>query len=160
MYWGRWGHYKLSFSRDRNTTQEESHSQIHRVLFFPLTVLLQTSEFRAVDDDTHRPAGPLLPLSSSRHHPSIWFDRSFVAKHISIASSSSMASPNRHWPSMFRSNLACNIQQQQQPDMNGNGSSSSSFLLSPPTAATTGNGKPSLLSSGSTCMSLFSSCLG
>ncbi|BAH93255.1 Os05g0564500 [Oryza sativa Japonica Group] len=59
-----------------------------------------------------------------------------------------MASPNRHWPSMFRSNLACNIQQQQQPDMNGNGSSSSSFLLSPPTAATTGNGKPSLLSSG------------
>uniref|UniRef100_A0A0E0D6B8 Homeobox domain-containing protein n=1 Tax=Oryza meridionalis TaxID=40149 RepID=A0A0E0D6B8_9ORYZ len=61
-----------------------------------------------------------------------------------------MASPNRHWPSMFRSNLACNIQQQQQqPDMNGNGgSSSSSFLLSPPAAATTGNGKPSLLSSG------------
>ncbi|CAL5096253.1 unnamed protein product [Urochloa decumbens] len=42
-----------------------------------------------------------------------------------------MASSNRHWPSMYRSSLACNFQQPQQPDMNNGG----------------GGGKPSLMSS-------------
>ncbi|NP_001403178.1 WUSCHEL-related homeobox 12 isoform 2 [Zea mays] len=36
-----------------------------------------------------------------------------------------MASSNRHWPSMYRSSLACNFQQPQpQPDMNNGGKSS------------------------------------
>ncbi|XP_062230413.1 WUSCHEL-related homeobox 12-like [Phragmites australis] len=39
-----------------------------------------------------------------------------------------MASSNRHWPSMYRSSLACNIQQPQ-PDMN-NGSGKSSLMSS------------------------------
>jgi hypothetical protein len=39
-----------------------------------------------------------------------------------------MASSNRHWPSMYRSSLACNIQQPQ-PDMN-NGAGGKSSLLS------------------------------
>ena len=34
-----------------------------------------------------------------------------------------MASSNRHWPSMYRSSLACNFQQPQ-PDMNNGGKSS------------------------------------
>ncbi|KAK3137997.1 hypothetical protein QOZ80_5AG0363140 [Eleusine coracana subsp. coracana] len=40
-----------------------------------------------------------------------------------------MASSNRHWPSMYRSSLACNIQQPQQPDMN-NGAGGKSSLMS------------------------------
>ena len=58
-----------------------------------------------------------------------------------------MASSNRHWPSMYRSSLACNFQQPQ-PDMNNGGG---------------GGGKSSLMSSSMsliymlhlTCMLLF-----
>ncbi|CAL4901798.1 unnamed protein product [Urochloa decumbens] len=41
-----------------------------------------------------------------------------------------MASSNRHWPSMYRSSLACNFQQPQQPDMNNGGGGKSSLMSS------------------------------
>ncbi|PUZ64771.1 hypothetical protein GQ55_3G170100 [Panicum hallii var. hallii] len=40
-----------------------------------------------------------------------------------------MASSNRHWPSMYRSSLACNFQQPQ-PDMNNGGGGGKSSLMS------------------------------